>query len=55
MTKTTQNERIVDYIHRFGSITTLEAMRDLGIMRFASRISDLRKQGVPNQGGRQCT
>jgi hypothetical protein len=30
----------------FGSISQLEAMRDLGIMRLASRISDLRRQGI---------
>ena len=43
--KPTQNERILDYIHEFGSITQLEALRDLGVMRLASRMSDLRKQG----------
>lgn len=43
--KPTQNERILDYIEEFGSITQLEALRDLGVMRLASRISDLRKQG----------
>lgn len=43
--KPTQNQRILDYINDFGSITQLEALRDLGVMRLASRISDLRKQG----------
>ena len=33
-----------------GSITQLEALRDLGIMRLASRISDLRKQGYDIKG-----
>jgi hypothetical protein len=28
-----------------GSITQLDALKDLGVMRLASRISDLRKQG----------
>lgn len=41
----TQNERILEYINQFGSITQLEALRDLGVMRLASRISDLRKKG----------
>lgn len=41
----TQNERILNYINRFGSITQLEALRDLGVMRLASRVSDLRRQG----------
>lgn len=45
--KPTQNERIIDYIERFGSITQLEALRDLGIMRLASRCSDLKKLGYP--------
>ena len=43
----TQNDRIIDYIKRFGSITQLEALQDLGVMRLASRISDLRKLGYP--------
>lgn len=42
----TQCERIIDYLHRFGSITQLEALSDLGCLRLASRISELRKQGV---------
>ena len=45
--KPTQNERIIDYIDKFGSITQIEALRDLGVMRLASRISDLRSMGVP--------
>lgn len=43
--KPTQNQRILDYITEFGGITQLEALRDLGVMRLASRISDLKKQG----------
>jgi hypothetical protein len=38
----TQRESIKNYIKRFGSITQLEALRDLGVMRLASRISELR-------------
>lgn len=45
--KPTQNERILDYIAEFGSITQLEALQDLGIMRLASRISDLKRLGHP--------
>ena len=41
----TQCERILKYMDDFGSITALEAMQDLGIMRLASRICDLKKQG----------
>ena len=45
--KPTQNERILDYIAEFGSITQFEALQDLGIMRLASRISDLKRLGYP--------
>jgi hypothetical protein len=45
MSKATQNQRVIDYINRFGSITQLEALRDLGVMRLASRVSDLRTSG----------
>ena len=43
--KPTQNERILDYIDEFGSITQIEALRELGVMRLASRISDLKRKG----------
>jgi len=43
----TQCERIVRYMNEFGCITPLDALSDLGVMRLASRISDLRKAGVP--------
>jgi hypothetical protein len=45
MAKATQEQRILDYMVRFGGITQLEALRDLGVMRLASRISDLRQKG----------
>lgn len=44
--KPTQAARILDYMEQFGSITQFEAIRDLGVMRLASRISELRKKGV---------
>lgn len=47
MSKKTQAERVLDYMDKFGSINQYEALRDLGCMRLASRISDLRKQGFP--------
>lgn len=31
----------------YGSITSLEAMSEYGIMRLASRINDLKRQGMP--------
>lgn len=45
----TQCEKIIRHMEDFGSITALEAMQEYGIMRLASRISDLKKAGVPIQ------
>ena len=59
----TQTERVLDYILEFGSITQLEALNELGVMRLASRISDLKRQGyhiessreiVKNRYGEKC-
>ena len=61
--KPTQNERIVDYMRRHGSITQKEAEDHLGVMRLASRISDMRSRGmnivsefenVTNRYGEKC-
>lgn len=43
----TQNERVIWHLQEYGSISSLEAMQEYGIMRLASRISDLRKTGIP--------
>ena len=43
--KQTQCDRIIEYMEQFGSISTLEAFRDLGVARLASRIHDLKAQG----------
>ena len=43
--KVTQCEMIEDYLDTYGEITPLDAMRDLGIYRLASRISDMKKRG----------
>ena len=43
----TQAQRVLEYIEEFGSITQFDALKDLGVMRLASRISDLKKKGVP--------
>ncbi len=40
-----QTERILQYMHDFGSITQLEAMQDIGCMRLAARIADLKRDG----------
>lgn len=42
----TQCERIVEYIKQFGSISPVEAFRDLGITKLATRISEMRKDGM---------
>lgn len=47
MSKTTQGDRVLAYMEEWGSITQLDALRDLGVMRLASRISDLKKKGYP--------
>jgi hypothetical protein len=43
----TQCEKVLEYMKDFGSITPLEAMQDIGCMRLAARIADLREQGHP--------
>ena len=42
----TQGERIVEYMQRYGSITPMEAFADLGITKLATRIGELRRDGV---------
>lgn len=41
-----QQERVLQYMRDFGSITALEAVKDLGVMRLAAVIFDLKKNGV---------
>lgn len=43
----TQCDRIKKYIQDFGSITTLEAFTELGVVRLGARISEMRADGVP--------
>lgn len=47
MAKAKQSDRVLAYISKYGSITQTEALNDLGVMRLASRISDLKKLGYP--------
>ena len=42
----TQSERILKYINDFGSITPMQAFGDLGITKLATRISEMRRDGV---------
>lgn len=41
----TQEERVLEYIQEFGSITTWDAFADLGITRLSAKIFDLDKDG----------
>ena len=59
----TQAERVLDYIAKHGSVTQFEALQHLGVMRLASRVSELRKNGhqiesqmvkVENRYGETC-
>ena len=42
----TQRDAIIEYITEFGSITPMEAFSDLGITKLATRISEMRKDGM---------
>lgn len=46
-----QMQRVLDYIEQFGSITSLDAFRDLGITRLSAVIFDLRALGYNIQSG----
>lgn len=46
MAKLTQEQRVLQYINDFGSITCLEAFRDLGIIQLPKRIYALRHIGI---------
>lgn len=41
-----QSQRIINYIDEFGSITPMEAFTDLGITKLATRVSEMRKEGI---------
>ena len=41
----TQNQMILEHMQKYGAITPREAYEMYGVMRLASRISDLRRQG----------
>lgn len=46
----TQHNLITAHIDTFGSITPFEAFTEYGITKLATRISELRRQGVQIQG-----
>ena len=43
----TQCERILRHLEDYGSITSGEAITEYGIYRLASRVSEMRKAGIP--------
>lgn len=43
--KTTQCDRIIRHLRDYGSITSIEAITEYGILRLASRINDLKQKG----------
>lgn len=45
MGKQTHEKMILQYMRKHGSITAMDAIRDFGCMRLASRVSDLRWDG----------
>ena len=47
MAKLIQCDRILRHMNDYGSISSLEAMTEYGIMRLASRINDLKGMGYP--------
>ena len=47
MAKMTQCERVLRHMNDHGSIDPMVAIQEYGIMRLASRISDLKDQGYP--------
>ena len=49
----TQSMRVLKYMIDFTSITPVQAMQDLGVMRLAARISDLEDQGFVIEHGRE--
>lgn len=42
----TQSERILNYIKDFGSITPMQAFKDLGITKLATRVSEMSAEGI---------
>lgn len=43
----TQTERVLKYIEDYGSISSLEAFKDLGVTRLSAAIYNLRAEGYP--------
>ena len=50
-----QWEKIIQYINDFGSISPMEAFSDLGITKLATRISEMRKDGIEFEQKWECS
>ena len=44
--KKNQRQRILDYINETGSITALEAVRELGVLQLSARLVELERDGI---------
>ena len=44
-----QTERILCHLRSFGAVTSQDSIQNYGILRLASRISELKKEGLPIQ------
>lgn len=42
----TQRERILEYIDKYGDISPMEAFMYLGVTKLATRISEMRRDGM---------
>ncbi len=45
-----QQEQIMEYLKKHGSITQMQATNDLGITKLATRISEMRRMGMTIPG-----
>lgn len=44
--KKNQRQRILDYINETGSITALEAVKELGVLQLSARLVELERDGI---------
>ena len=44
-TKMTQCDRVLQHLEDYGTITSIEAITEYGILRLASHINDLKRRG----------
>ena len=53
--KITQKDRILQYIRQYGSISSWEAYKDLGITQLGARIDSLKKEGYEFETEWECS